>query len=109
MILTEARNPATMHLDQMSALEIVQIMNKENANSVACLEAVLPQVAEAVEVITAAFAKGGRLIYIGAGTSGRLAVVDAAECPPTFGVPQEQVVGKILFRVWPLNQMGVVE
>lgn len=93
MILTEARNPATMHLDQMTPLEIVRIMNKENANSVASLEAVLPQVAEAVEVITAAFAKGGRLIYIGAGTSGRLAVVDAAECPPTFGVPQEQVVG----------------
>ena len=93
MMLTETRNPATMHLDQMSTLEIVQVMNRENANSVAALEPVLPQVAEAVEAITEAFAKGGRLLYIGAGTSGRLAVVDAAECPPTFGVPQSQVVG----------------
>jgi len=93
MIPTEERNPSTMHLDQMSALEIAQIMNRENANSVAALEPVLPQVAEAVDAITAAFSKGGRLFYIGAGTSGRLAVVDAAECPPTFGVPQGQVVG----------------
>lgn len=93
MIRTEERNQATMHLDQMSALEIAQVMNRENANSVAALEPVLPQVAEAVDAIAAAFSKGGRLFYIGAGTSGRLAVVDAAECPPTFGVPQEQVVG----------------
>lgn len=93
MIRTEERNPATMHLDQMSALEIARVMNRENANSVAALEPVLPQVAEAVDIIAGAFAKGGRLFYIGAGTSGRLAVVDAAECPPTFGVPQGQVIG----------------
>lgn len=93
MLRTEERNLSTMHLDQMSALEIARIMNQENANSVAALEPVLPQVAEAVDAITAAFSRGGRLFYIGAGTSGRLAVVDAAECPPTFGVSQEQVVG----------------
>lgn len=93
MIPTEERNQSTMHLDQMSALEIAQAMNRENANSVAALEPVLLQVAEAVDAITVAFSKGGRLFYIGAGTSGRLAVVDAAECPPTFGVPQGQVVG----------------
>ena len=93
MIRTEERNQSTMHLDQMSPLEIAQVMNRENANSVAALEPVLPQVAEAVEAIAEAFSKGGRRFYIGAGTSGRLAVVDAAECPPTFGVPQGQVVG----------------
>ena len=95
MTNTEKRNPNTMHLDRMSALEIAQVMNRENANSVASLEPVLPQVAEGIDVITEAFAQDGRLIYVGAGTSGRLAVVDAAECPPTFGAPREQVVGII--------------
>lgn len=93
MIHTEARNPNTMHLDQMSALEIAQAMNRENANSVAAVEACLEPIAQAIDAITQAFAVGGRLIYMGAGTSGRLAVADAAECPPTFGVSPEQVVG----------------
>lgn len=93
MLQTEMRNPQTTHLDQMSALEIARVMNAENANSVAALEAVLPQVAQAIDAIAEAFAKGGRLFYMGAGTSGRLAVQDAAECPPTFGVSREQVVG----------------
>lgn len=93
MIQTEQRNPGTMNLDKMSALEIAQVMNRENAVSVAALEPVLPQVAFAIDAITEAFSKGGRLFYIGAGTSGRLAVQDAAECPPTFGVPKDQVVG----------------
>ena len=95
MLQTEMRNARTMHLDTMSALEIARAMNYENARSVEAVEAVLPQVAAAIEVITAAFAAGGRLFYIGAGTSGRLAVVDAAECPPTFGASPEQVVGII--------------
>lgn len=95
MLRTEERNARTIHLDKMSALEIVQAMNYENAVSVEAVEAVLPQVAQAIDVITEAFAKGGRLFYLGAGTSGRLAVVDAAECPPTFGAPPEQVVGII--------------
>lgn len=95
MIATEQRNPKTMHLDQMTSLEIAQVMNEENAYSVASLEPVLPQVAQAIDKIAEAFSKGGRLFYIGAGTSGRLAVVDASECPPTFGVPREQVVGII--------------
>lgn len=93
MLLTEQRNPKTLHLDQMSAIEIITVMNEENAYSVACIEKVLPNIARAVDAITEAFAVGGRLIYLGAGTSGRLAVADAAECPPTFGVPQGQVVG----------------
>lgn len=95
MLHTEQRNPNTMNLDKMSPLEIVQTMNRENANSVAALEPVLPQVAQAVEAIAQAFAVGGRLFYLGAGTSGRLAVADAAECPPTFGVPKGMVVAII--------------
>ena len=81
MLRTEQRNENTMNLDKMSPLEIVQAMNRENAYSVAALEPVLPQVAQAIEAIAEGFAKGGRLFYMGAGTSGRLAVADAAECP----------------------------
>lgn len=95
MLNTEKRNPKTMHLDKMTSLEIAQVMNEENANSVAALTPALPKIAEAIDVIADAFTAGGRLMYIGAGTSGRLAVVDAAECPPTFGVPKTQVVGII--------------
>ena len=95
MLNTEMRNERTMHLDEMSALEIAQAMNYENMRSVEAVEAVLPQVAKAIDAITESFAQGGRLFYIGCGTSGRLAVVDAAECPPTFGAPPEQVVGII--------------
>ena len=95
MLNTEMRNERTMHLDEMTPLEIARAMNWENARSVEAVEAVLPQVAQAIEAIAAGFAKGGRLFYLGAGTSGRLAVVDAAECPPTFGAPPEQVVGII--------------
>lgn len=95
MLSTEQRNPKTMHLDKMTSLEIVQVMNEENAYSVACLTPALPRIARAVDAIAEAFAQGGRLLYLGAGTSGRLAIIDAAECPPTFGVPREQVVGII--------------
>lgn len=95
MLRTEMRNKRTMHLDQMSALEICRAMNYENAESVRAVEAVLPQIAMAIDAIAAAFANGGRLFYLGAGTSGRLAVVDAAECPPTFGADPGQVVGII--------------
>lgn len=91
MLNTERRNPKTTQLDRMTALEITRVMNEENAFAVASLDAVLPRVAEAIDRIAEAFARGGRLIYVGAGTSGRLAVADAAECPPTFGVPRGQV------------------
>lgn len=93
MINTEKRNPNTMHLDQMSALQIVQAMNQENAYSVSCLEGCYTQIAQAIDAIANAFSKGGRLIYMGAGTSGRLGVLDASECPPTFGVDYDQVIG----------------
>lgn len=95
MLTTERRNPKTTHLDKMTSLEIVRVMNEENAYSVACLTPVLPKVAQAIDAIAEAFSLGGRLIYIGAGTSGRLAVMDAAECPPTFGVSREQVIAII--------------
>ena len=93
MLNTEKRNPKTMHLDQMDPLQIVQAMNEENANAVKSLEPVYPQIATAIDTIAKAFSKGGRLFYMGAGTSGRLCVADAAECPPTFGVSRDQVIG----------------
>ena len=95
MLKTEMRNPKTMHVDQMSPLEICQVMNEENRNAVDAVQQVLPQIAAAVDGVTAAFAAGGRLFYMGAGTSGRLGVVDASECPPTFGVSPELVQGII--------------
>ncbi len=95
MLQTEQRNSKTTHIDKMSTMEMLQIMNEENRNSVAAVEAALPSVERAVECITEAFQKGGRLFYMGAGTSGRLAVVDASECPPTFGVDPGLVNGII--------------
>ena len=95
MIKTEQRNPDTMHIDRMSTLDMLKIINKENMNTVNAVEAALPQIEKAVDAITDALKKGGRLFYIGAGTSGRLGVADAAECPPTFGVSPELVKGII--------------
>lgn len=95
MLKTELRNPRTTHLDKMSTLEMVQAMNEENMHSVLAVDRALPQIAEAVDAVAAAFEKGGKLVYIGAGTSGRLGVLDASECPPTFGVSQNQVQGII--------------
>ena len=92
---TETRNPRTMQLDQMSPLEIVTVMNEEDARVLLAIAKCLPQIAQAVTWAAEAFEKGGRLFYMGAGTSGRLGVLDAAECPPTFGVPKEMVVGLI--------------
>jgi len=92
MLKTEMRNPKTTHIDRMSPLEIVKVMNEENAVAVQAVEAELPQVAKAIEAIAEALKKDGRLFYIGAGTSGRLGIVDAAECPPTFGVSRDTVV-----------------
>lgn len=92
---TEARNPKTLTLDTMSSLEIVTIMNQEDRNVPIAIEKELPQIAKLVDIVANAFDKGGRLIYIGAGTSGRLGVLDASECPPTYGVSPEQVVGII--------------
>lgn len=94
-LITEQRNPNSMHVDSLSALEIVQLMNEEDKQVSLAIEKCLPQIAQAVECIVAAFQQGGRLVYIGAGTSGRLGVLDASECPPTFGVSPEMVKGII--------------
>ena len=92
---TETRNPRTMQLDQMSELEIVTVMNEEDARVPLAIAKCLPQIAQAAAWAVEAFEQGGRLFYMGAGTSRRLGVLDAAECPPTFGVPQGMVVGLI--------------
>lgn len=94
-LITEQRNPNSMHVDSLSALEIVQLMNEEDKQVPLAIEKCLPQIAQAVECIVSAFQQGGRLVYIGAGTSGRLGVLDASECPPTFGVSPEMVKGII--------------
>ena len=94
-LITEQRNPNSMHVDSLSALEIVQLMNQEDKQVPLAIEKCLPQIAQAVECIVTAFQQGGRLVYIGAGTSGRLGVLDASECPPTFGVSPEMVKGII--------------
>lgn len=92
---TEARNQASINLDTMSSLEIVQLMNKEDEKVPAAIKGVLPLIAETVDRVVEAFERGGRLFYLGAGTSGRLGVVDASECPPTFGVSDGMVIGLI--------------
>ncbi len=94
-LVSEARNPRTGQLDRMSAIEIVRMMNDEDHAVAAAVARVLPQVAAAVDRIVAAFGAGGRLTYAGAGTSGRLGVLDASECPPTFGVDDSMVLGLI--------------
>ena len=95
MIKTEMRNPNTMHFDKMSTAEMVAVMAAENANAVRAVEAASASIAKAIDTVAAAFEKGNRLFFIGAGTSGRLGVLDAAECPPTFGVSHEMVQGII--------------
>jgi N-acetylmuramic acid 6-phosphate etherase len=94
-LVSEARNPVTMQIDLMSTNQILAAMNAEDAQVSAAVQTELPHVAAAVDQIVEAFKVGGRLIYMGAGTSGRLGVLDASECPPTFGVPEGMVVGLI--------------
>src|SRR5437667_11145902 len=93
--LTEHRNPRTERIDVASALEIVDLINGEDATVAAAVHREREAVARAIELTVAAFQGGGRLVYVGAGTSGRLGVLDASECPPTFGTPPELVVGVI--------------
>ncbi|MGI6364148.1 MAG: N-acetylmuramic acid 6-phosphate etherase [Bacillota bacterium] len=89
---TEQRNERTQDLDLMSPLEALKAMNQEDAQVAPAVGKAIPQIEKAVEAVIRAFKSGGRLIYVGAGTSGRLGFLDAAECPPTFGTPPEQVV-----------------
>lgn len=94
-LITEQRNLNSMQLDSLSAQELVALINREDQQVALAVEKCLPQIASAVEKIVAAFEHGGRLVYVGAGTSGRLGVLDASECPPTYGVKPEMVVGLI--------------
>jgi N-acetylmuramic acid 6-phosphate etherase len=94
-LLTEARNPASAELDRLDAAAIVALMNAEDAKVVEAVGAEAAAVAQALEWTAERFRRGGRLIYVGAGTSGRLGVLDASECPPTFSTPPEMVVGLI--------------
>lgn len=95
MMETEKQNPNTMNLDEMSVKEALKVMNNEDKKVAEAIELVIPEIENAVHSIIKQLRKGGRLIYTGAGTSGRLGVLDAAECPPTFGTPKERVVGLI--------------
>jgi N-acetylmuramic acid 6-phosphate etherase len=94
-LTTEARNPASEDLDGLSAREIVQLINSEDARVAAAVSQEADVIAQAIDVIADRLERGGRLIYIGAGTSGRLGVLDAVECPPTFNTHPSQVVGVI--------------
>ena len=91
MSITEGRNPKARNLDMLSVREILQLMNEEDRTVAEAVGEVLDQVAEAVDLVVSSLAAGGRLFYAGAGTSGRIALLDAAECPPTFGTPPELV------------------
>lgn len=88
---TEQRNPHTEGLDRKSTIGILRALNREDASVARAVQSELPQIAKAVDAIVKALEAGGRLIYVGAGTSGRLAVLDASECPPTFGTPPKMV------------------
>jgi N-acetylmuramic acid 6-phosphate etherase len=94
-LLTESRNPRSESIDELSPLEIVRLMNSEDARVVEAVGAEAASIAHAIELVADRFRQGGRLIYVGAGTSGRLGVLDAAECPPTFSTLPEMVVGLI--------------
>ena len=93
--LTERRNPRSATIDTATALEIVDLIGAEDATVPPAVAGAREEIARAIDLIEAAFRAGGRLLYVGAGTSGRLGVLDAAECPPTFGTPPEMVVGII--------------
>ncbi|HIF9229937.1 TPA: N-acetylmuramic acid 6-phosphate etherase [Photobacterium damselae] len=94
-LVTESRNQASNAIDTLSTLDMVTVINQEDQKVALAVEKTLPEVALAVDVIADAFMAGGRLIYMGAGTSGRLGILDASECPPTYGSNPNQVVGLI--------------
>ena len=94
-MVTESRNPASAEIDTLSTLEMLQVINQEDQKVALAVNQVIPQIAQAVDAITNAFSKGGRLIYMGAGTSGRLGILDASECPPTYGSHPDMVIGLI--------------
>ncbi|MHB1651536.1 MAG: N-acetylmuramic acid 6-phosphate etherase [Desulfitobacteriaceae bacterium] len=94
-LLTEARNPETENIDELATLEILQCINQEDKKVALAIELVLPQIAQAVDWVVESLSGGGRLFYLGAGTSGRMGILDASECPPTYGTPPDLVQGII--------------
>lgn len=94
-LTTEGRNTASADIDMLDTEAMLRVINREDQKVALAVEKTIPAIAQAVDAIVAAFQKGGRLIYCGAGTSGRLGILDASECPPTYGTPREQVVGLI--------------
>jgi len=94
-LTTEKRNPHSANIDKVSTLEMAQIMNDEDKKVAYAVERVLPEISAAIDLIAETLSRGGRLFYIGAGTSGRLGVLDASECPPTFGTSPEMIQGLI--------------
>ena len=95
MLQTEQRNPNTMHIDKMETAEMLAVIQQENLNAVHAVGAVQAEIAAVVDAVTSRMEKGGRLFYVGCGTSGRLGVLDASECPPTYGVSRDLVIGII--------------
>ena len=104
LTLTEDRNPLTREIDTLPTLDMLTLINAEDQKVALAVRDELPNIAAAVEAITARMQRGGRLIYIGAGTSGRLGVLDASECPPTFGTPPELVIGLLAGGVAALTE-----
>lgn len=94
-MITESRNQASLTIDQLTTIDMLKVINEEDKKVAFAVEKQLPQIAQAVDKIVEAFQQQGRLIYIGAGTSGRLGILDASECPPTYGTPVEQIMGII--------------
>jgi hypothetical protein len=90
-LLTEQRNPASAHIDTLSTADMLRVINQEDARVAEAVREEIPNIAKAVDAIVRAFSDGGRLFYIGAGTSGRLGVLDASECPPTYNVPADLI------------------
>ncbi|HCT3783334.1 TPA: N-acetylmuramic acid 6-phosphate etherase [Proteus mirabilis] len=94
-LVTESRNHHSEYIDTLSTLEMLKVINNEDKKVPFAVEATLPHIARLVDKVVTAFSQGGRLIYCGAGTSGRLGILDASECPPTYGTPHDMVIGLI--------------
>jgi len=101
---TEQRNPDTVRIDEVSTLEMLQMINNEDKKVAHCVEAHLPQIAAAIDAVAEKFIAGGRIVYCGAGTSGRMGFMDSAECPPTYGVPKERVVSLMAGGIGAVSQ-----
>ena len=109
ILRTEERNEKTTHIDKMTAEEMMRVRQEENYNAVKAIESEIPSISRAVEQISARMKEGGRLFYVGCGTSGRLGVLDASECPPTYGVSYDTVIGVMAGGAKALSQAGEAE